>query len=127
MKGNIVLLAALVALAGCASHPAATTGSEATQFAEAARVAAPPAEAPVAGSPPAESAGAKDPYPGWTKRERSGQTVYCRRMEVTGSMFPQDVCMTPEQLDRALEQQSINAKRLLGKPVGCKSKNEGCQ
>jgi hypothetical protein len=99
MIRNLALLGALAIAAGCASQSADTTG--------AASNARTNASLPVVykGAPP-----------GWTAKQRSGEVVYCKKVDVTGSMFPRETCLYPEDLDVVLRKQKEGAQRTLDRP-----------
>ena len=99
MLRNLALLGALaLAVAGCASQP---------DDGAAARKAQANAALPVVykGAPP-----------GWTAKTRSGDVVYCRKVDVTGSLFPKETCLYPEDLDVVLRKQKEAAQRTLDIP-----------
>ena len=54
--------------------------------------------------------------PGWTAKQRSGEVVYCKKVDVTGSMFPRETCLYPEDLDVVLRKQREAAQRTLDRP-----------
>ena len=87
-----------VAAAGCASQP---------DDAAAAEKAKANAALPVVykGAPP-----------GWTAKTRSGDVVYCKKVDVTGSLFPKETCLYPEDLDVVLRKQKEAAQRTLDIP-----------
>jgi hypothetical protein len=138
----MVSLAIAAQLAGCANQPVAqTAASDSASSALVTGTAGAPAEATMAATAAATAAAATTPSataaaattapakatppPGYKKRIRKdGATVYCTKLQPTGSMFPQDVCYTPEQLETLRAQQKKSADRLLNKPVGCRV--EGC-
>jgi hypothetical protein len=35
------------------------------------------------------------PPPGWTVKQRRGETVYCQSESVTGSRYPKETCVKP--------------------------------
>jgi hypothetical protein len=53
----------------------------------------------------------------------ANETVYCTKVQPTGSLFPQDVCYTPQQLETLRAQQKKAADRLLTKPTGCRGQD----
>jgi hypothetical protein len=96
-----VLLAALVILAGCASSSPSSDSTEAAAplAAQATAETASTASSETAAEP--ADAGASEPFrapAGYKARVENGQTVYCRKVTVLGSRFPQNVCMTEAQL-----------------------------
>jgi hypothetical protein len=104
------MLCALAVIAGCASQSPPVHSTPAVAAAPAA-VAASTVQASASAATPAQ------PPPGWkSKKRRSGELVYCRTVNSTGSMFPQEVCLTPEELDAALAAQKNNAQRTLDIP-----------
>jgi hypothetical protein len=106
----IVCVALVAQLAGCANHPAGTPATAATP---AATTAAATTTVPAQPAPP----------PGFKARKRNGETVYCTKVQPTGSLFPQDVCYTPQQLETLRAQQKKAADRLLTKPTGCRGQD----
>ena len=54
--------------------------------------------------------------PGWTAKTRSGDVVYCKKVDVTGSLFPKETCLYPEDLDVVLRKQKEAAQRTLDIP-----------
>jgi hypothetical protein len=99
MLRNIALLAALAVIAsGCASQPADTAAAE---------------KAKANASLPVVYQGAP---PGWTPKKRKGELVYCKKVEVTGSLFPKETCYYAEDLDVVLRNQKESAQRTLDIP-----------
>ena len=100
MLRNLALLGALaVAAAGCASQPDDGATAEKAKANAALPVV-------YQGAPP-----------GWTAKQRSGEVVYCRKVDVTGSMFPRETCLYPEDLDVVLRKQKEAAQRTLDIPI----------
>lgn len=84
-------LTALVVLAGCGSQPTAESPSrEAMVLASAAEDA-----------PAAKTAAADEykPPSGYKKRVANGQTIYCAKITVLGSRFPQEDCRSQSELE----------------------------
>ena len=50
--------------------------------------------------------------------------MFCTKVQPTGSLFPQDACYTPEQLETLRAQQKKATDRLMNRPTGFKA--EGC-
>ena len=48
--------------------------------------------------------------------KRGGKVVHCKVVEVTGSHFPQEVCLEPKQLADILQKQKKQAERTLDIP-----------
>ena len=106
----VVLPVALAMIAGCAvpSPRADSTPAAATTTAPA---AAPGAADPTATSQAAATVAATGgPPAGWQQKERAGETVYCRKITVTGSRYAQEVCRSPGELDAALRAQKSQAQ-----------------
>ena len=98
MPRNLALLAALaVVTGGCASQPDTAAAEKAKAN----------AALPVVyqGAPP-----------GWTAKKRKGELVYCKKTEVTGSLFPKERCLYAEDLDIVLRKQKEAAQRTLDIP-----------
>jgi hypothetical protein len=138
MNKTIFALGTVAWLVGCASQaPSTAPAPVAPPTAAPAAAATAPAASTTATAPEpaakvASAAGSADdpaavkldpsaPPAGWKSRKRSGQTVYCKTVNVTGSMFPQEACLTPEQLEQALRVQKTNAKRTLEIPMTTES------
>jgi hypothetical protein len=118
----IVSVALVAQLTGCANQPATTPATAATPAATtAAATAATPAATTAAATTTAPAQPA--PPPGFKARKRNGETVYCTKVQPTGSLFPQDVCYTPQQLETLRAQQKKAADRLLTKPTGCRGQD----
>ena len=49
-------------------------------------------------------------------KKRGGKVVHCKVVEVTGSHFPQEVCLEPKQLADILQKQKKQAERTLDIP-----------
>ncbi len=49
---------------------------------------------------------------GYKTRDRKGVPVYCKRMTLTGSRFPKDVCLTEGELKADLALQRATAERI---------------
>jgi hypothetical protein len=99
MIRSLALLGALAVAGGCASQSADTTSAASKAKANA--------------SLPVVYKGAP---PGWTAKTRSGDVVYCRKVDVTGSLFPKETCLYPEDLDVVLRKQKEAAQRTLDIP-----------
>ena len=99
MIRNLALLGVLAVAGGCASQSADTTAAASRAKANA--------------SLPVVYKGAP---PGWTAKQRSGEVVYCKKVEVTGSLFPEETCLYPEDLDVVLRKQKEAAQRTLDIP-----------
>jgi hypothetical protein len=93
-----LVLTALFILAGCGTAPPETTppGSAA------APAAMPQQAAALGGEPKAEAAGKPKrqfkPPLGYKAKIVDWEILYCRKMVITGSRFPKEVCMTETQL-----------------------------
>ena len=42
----------------------------------------------------------RNPYPGYKQKEKSGRTVYCKKVSRVGTNFVDEYCMTADELDR---------------------------
>lgn len=103
------ILGAVAVMAGCASQSPPVESTPVVAAAPTA-VAAASAPASVPAATPAQ------PPPGWKEKRRSGELVYCKTVNSTGSMFAQEVCLTPKELEAALATQKNNAQRALDIP-----------
>jgi hypothetical protein len=63
--------------------------------------------------------------PGFQTRVRKGETVYCKTVQATGSMFPKEACFTQPELERLLKAEKRSVDQVLRKPVGCNNSG-GC-
>jgi hypothetical protein len=97
MVRNLALLAALTVIGGCASQPDTAAAEKAKAN----------AGLPVVyqGAPP-----------GWTPKQRKGELVYCKKVDVTGSLFPKETCLYAEDLDVVVRKQKEAAQRTLDIP-----------
>jgi len=80
--------------------------------------------APVAGvaNTGAAAAPATPPSrPGYKTKTRKGETVYCRTVQPTGSLFPTEFCFTQAELD----QQKQEVERILNRPAACRGPDCG--
>ena len=109
MIRNPALLVALVLVAGCASQ--STSDNPATATAASAKPSV--AQAQASGALPVVYQGAP---PGWAPKQRKGELVYCKKVEVTGSLFPKETCLYAEDLDVVLRKQKEAAQRTLDIP-----------
>ena len=89
---RILYLGALAILAGCASQPAAESPPK-----ETAALASAAENAPVAKTAAADRE--YKPPSGYKKRVTNGQTLYCTKMVVLGSRFPQEDCRSQSELE----------------------------
>ena len=99
-------LVALALVAGCASQ----SPSDDPQTATAASAERSVAKAQASGALPVVYQGAP---PGWTPKKRKGELVYCKKVDVTGSLFPS---LYAEDLDVVLRNQKEAAQRTLDIP-----------
>jgi hypothetical protein len=100
---RILIVTALIALAGCASQNGAGTVSPAASDAPAQAVEAPVAQ--VASTQPASATTAAEdaeavfqPPPGYKRRPDMGENIYCTKITVLGSRFPKDDCRSEAEL-----------------------------
>ena len=103
------LLVALALVAGCASQSPSDDPATATAASAKPSVA----QAQASGALPVVYQGAP---PGWTPKQRKGELVYCKKVEVTGSLFPKETCLYAEDLDVVLRKQKEAAQRTLDIP-----------
>jgi hypothetical protein len=99
-----LLIGSMVAvlLAGCASQPSSAPTSAPAPAATTAAVAAPAtAAAPVKAG--ATQPGSNNPYPGYKKKTKDGQTVYCKKVAKIGSRFEEETCMTEAEMELLAE------------------------
>jgi len=89
---RILYLGALAILAGCASQPAADSPPKETVALASAAEAAPASKASAANRE-------YKPPTGYKKRMVNGQTLYCTKMVVLGSRFPQEDCRSQSELE----------------------------
>ena len=125
----IATVAMLVMLAACASTPAtpggssAATGGPASAPAPTASLAGDAGKAaPAATSAPATGSGSGPgdrPPPGYKAKSRKGETLWCRTEEITGSRFGRELCWTPEELQRMLENNETEVFDLFRKQPAC--------
>ena len=110
MIKDVALPIALAMLAGCASQsprPDSTPAAAAVVPA-----VAPDAAVPTATLHASPTVAATDgPPAGWQTKVRAGETVYCRKVKVTGSRYPQEVCLRPDEVDAALQAQKTQTKQ----------------
>jgi hypothetical protein len=90
---RILYLGALAILAGCASPPAAESPPK-----QAAALASAAEPAPAAAAAPAAKREFTPPS-GYKKRVANGQTIYCAKIMVLGSRFPQEDCRSQSELE----------------------------
>ena len=113
---RIILAAAvIVGMAGYASAPSSAQANEtapaaqpvanaepvaaaATPAAAAATPAAAAATPAAAAAAPTDAEKPFKPPAGYKANVDNGQTMYCKKVTVTGSRFPKDLCMTEAQL-----------------------------
>lgn len=97
---RILFVAALLAFAGCAAQPEASTAPAPAALAVPAGEQAMPSATSAA--QPADKPRAFEPPPGYKRRLHAGQTVYCKKMVVLGSRFPKQDCRTQAELEELL-------------------------
>jgi len=95
---SIVMVIALIGLAGCSAQPQ-TVESKAVPVTTAPTAPAAVAAAPAAETPRAPEVVAKKVPSGYRLEKRDGKDVYCRSEVVIGSKFANKMCFTREQLD----------------------------
>jgi hypothetical protein len=119
MRRLISLLGSCALLLGCAAQgpPSPQTAVSSPQKTAAAQPAATQAVSAPSSAEAAPATASAGPPPGWkVKTRRSGAIYYCKVVEVTGSLFPQEVCLPPKELERVLEAQKVEAQRTLDIP-----------
>jgi len=72
--------------------------------------------AAIASSGDAAAPAASAEHPGYKTKKRKGETVYCKTVQPTGSLFPTEFCFTQAELDRQKQQ----AERMLNRPGACR-------
>ncbi|HET9694119.1 MAG TPA: hypothetical protein VFP48_07025 [Steroidobacteraceae bacterium] len=111
MIKDAALSLALAMIAGCSSLSPGVDSTPAAASA-AAPVAAPDAAVAAANVPASTTMAANDgPPPGWQEKKRVGETVYCRKLKVTGSRYPQEECLRPDEVDAALQAQKTQMEQ----------------
>jgi len=95
---SIVMIIALVGLAGCSTQPQ-TVETKSVPVGAAPSTPAPVATAPAAATPPAAPTVAKKVPSGYRLVKRNGQELYCRSEVLLGSRFPEKMCFTKAQLE----------------------------
>jgi Tfp pilus assembly protein FimV len=93
---------AAMLLAGCATPPSAPETSAPAPVATTAAVATPARAVAPAAEPVAVQAETKS-YPGYKKKTRDGQTVYCKKVAKIGSRFEEETCMTGQEMEALAE------------------------
>ena len=92
MLVRTAVLCALAVIAGCASQSQSVPSTP--------DVAAAPAAVTASTEQASAPAVTPDkPPPGWKTRRRGGEILYCKTVNSTGSMFAQEVCLTPKELE----------------------------
>jgi hypothetical protein len=87
--GNVLVLGVVTALAACAGTP--------SNDSSAAPVAAAPASAATAAAAPKKPAGTGT---GYRLVSKSGQEMYCRKEQTTGSLTrARELCITPAEME----------------------------
>lgn len=111
-----------VALNACAVGPKGTDPPAAAgQAVGATSATTPPSAAPAASMVAGATRPiANKPPPGFKARKRDGELVYCRTVQATGSLFPEEQCWPPEKVWAALEKQRESSQRLLKQQRGCR-------
>ena len=84
---TLIVPAAALLVAGCASQPQDPARGSAV-----AGAAAPPATAVTAAT--------RNPYPGYKRKQKDGRVVYCKKLSRLGTNFVDEYCMSPDELDR---------------------------
>jgi pyruvate/2-oxoglutarate dehydrogenase complex dihydrolipoamide acyltransferase (E2) component len=126
---RIVLVTALIALAGCAAAPSAP--EPAAPAAQAAAPAPAPAEQLAATETAAAAIAAEAeekefrPPPGYKLKRERGVEIYCTKMTVLGSRFPKEDCRTEAQL-RDLERQKESMRGEMDQKGKICSSAAGC-
>ena len=119
MRRLVSLLGSSALLLGCAAQgpPSPQTAVSAPQTTAAAQPATTQPAPVLSSAEAAPTTASAGPPPGWkAKTRRSGAVYYCKVVEVTGSLFPQEVCLPPNELERVLEAQKVEAQRTLDIP-----------
>lgn len=117
MRKKLLSIVPVLLLAACAVQSPRDPLGE-TQ-AEIDSAAVPGPGAGVASSGPAAAQVTTAAHPGYKTKIRKGETVYCKTVQPTGSLFPSEFCFTQAELDRQKQQK----ERLLNKPGGCRPPN----
>ena len=85
---TLIVSAAALLVAGCASQPQDPAGGRA-----------------LSGAAPATAvtAATRNPYPGYKRKQKDGRVVYCKKLSRLGTNFVDEYCMSPDELDRLEE------------------------
>jgi uncharacterized protein YceK len=110
MIKGVVLPIAVAMLAGCASQSSRVDSTPAA--AAVAPAVASDAAIPTATLDASATGAATDgPPAGWQTKLRVGETVYCRKVKITGTRYPQEVCLKPGEVDAALRAQKTQTQQ----------------
>jgi hypothetical protein len=80
---TLIVSAAALLVAGCASQPQDAAGGKT-----------------LAATPAAAAASTRNPYPGYKRKQKDGRVVYCKKLSRLGTNFVDEYCMRPDELDR---------------------------
>ena len=104
---TLIVSAAALLVAACASQPQEPVGDRTIAGA----VAATPATATAAAS--------RNPYPGYKRRQKDGRVVYCKKLSRLGTNFVDEYCLSPDELDLLEERAQVDREQVRRNQTVC--------
>ena len=104
---TLIVSAAALLVAGCASQPQEPVGGSTIAGA----VAATPATATAAAS--------RNPYPGYKRKQKDGRVVYCKKLSRLGTNFVDEYCLSPDELDLLEDRAQVDREQVRRNQTVC--------
>jgi hypothetical protein len=103
---TLIVSAAVLIVAGCASQPQEPVGGSTV-----AGAAAPPATAVTTAT--------RNPYPGYKRKQKDGRVVYCKRLSRLGTNFVDEYCLSPDELDLLEDRAQVDREQVRRNQTVC--------
>ncbi|HEX5649852.1 MAG TPA: hypothetical protein VFX69_09360 [Steroidobacteraceae bacterium] len=103
---TLIVSAAALLVAGCASQPQEPVGGSAV-----AGAAAPPATAVTTAT--------RNPYPGYKRKQKDGRVVYCKKLSRLGTNFVDEYCLSPDELDLLEDRAQVDREQVRRNQTVC--------
>jgi hypothetical protein len=103
---TLIVSAAALLVAGCASQPQDPAAARAV-----AGAAAPPATAVTTAT--------RNPYPGYKRKQKDGRVVYCKKLSRLGTNFVDEYCLSPDELDLLEDRAQVDREQVRRNQTVC--------
>jgi hypothetical protein len=103
---TLIVSAAALLVAGCASQPQDPAAARAV-----AGATAPPATAVTTAT--------RNPYPGYKRKQKDGRVVYCKKLSRLGTNFVDEYCLSPDELDLLEDRAQVDREQVRRNQTVC--------